>query len=159
VNSIFFEEVCELIAEVRNFRYSLYEENSYNEIVKYIKVGSYLTPSWAEFPFSITDYETYDLRNLLLNCETIHFTETSNCRADKWMLSERLCETAQWEIRELSEMKLQALLNVSPTIYKSCIPPCVEGKCKEGKMSCKKVEQVRTKYQGMLNQITKDNFC
>lgn len=83
---------------------------------------------------------------LILNCDRIKFIISTNARMDCQMLAERICLTAQWEIRELSSKKLDILREISPVLYKSALPSCVCGKCKEGAMSCGKADYMRKKY-------------
>ena len=93
-------------------------------------------------------YEKYGAHafGLILNCDRIKFIISTNARMDCQMLAERICLTAQWEIRELSSKKLDILRGISPILYKSALPSCVYGKCKEGAMTCGKADYMRKKY-------------
>ncbi|WP_425448434.1 FAD-dependent thymidylate synthase [Dethiothermospora halolimnae] len=82
----------------------------------------------------------------ILNCDQVKLVISSNARMDIAMLSERVCENAQWEIRELSTEKLMILKSLSEILYNKAHPSCVFGKCKEGKLSCGKQEEVRKKF-------------
>lgn len=73
----------------------------------------------------------------LPNATMICFVVNSNASNDNWIFRERLCLTAQTEIRELYEEKFLKLYEQSPLVYKHGVPPCVLKKgCKEGRMTC-----------------------
>lgn len=108
-NSKFYEEFLELTNEFKKFRFKIFKK--YNE-------GKAL-------PF-------------LLNCDQIKLIISTNARIDNEMLADRICFNAQWEIRDLSIEKLKALRGLSSILYESALPSCINGKCKEGKLSCGK---------------------
>jgi thymidylate synthase (FAD) len=83
---------------------------------------------------------------LLLNCDKIKIITSTNARIDADIMKERLCNNAQWEIRELYEKKLIQLKKINKTIYENICPPCVKGICPEGKLSCGKILEVKEKY-------------
>lgn len=120
-NSIFYYRVVKLIE-----KYIRFYENSKTSLPKYFLV-------------------------FLLNCHPIEFKVSSNARNDNWIFRERLCLTAQSEIREMYEKKFKILYNKYPDIYKYGLPPCIlTGKCKEGKLSCGKIRQMQEKYSYVL---------
>ena len=77
-----------------------------------------------------------DARYLLPNGCTTNITITMNARELHHFFSLRCCERAQWEIRELAERMMVLCIEVSPAIFSNAGPPCVRGKCPEGKLSC-----------------------
>jgi len=82
-----------------------------------------------------------------LNATCIKFVVSSNLRNDNWIFRERLCYTAQEEIRNLYLKKFDVLYDFYPEILKNGLPPCVTtGKCKEGKLTCSKHTEVKEKY-------------
>lgn len=88
-----------------------------------------------------------DARFVLPNaCET-KLILTMNARSLQNFFRHRLCNRAQWEIRGLAEQMLQLLNNISPILFVNSCPPCVNGKCNEGKLSCGKALEVREKYR------------
>ena len=120
-NSVFYDRVVELIK-----RYIKFYENK----------GTYLESDFLLF---------------LLNCHPIEFIVSSNARNDNWIFRERLCLTAQSEIRNMYEKKFKRLYSRYPDIYKYGLPPCVlTGKCKEGKLSCGKIKEMQEKYNYVL---------
>lgn len=82
----------------------------------------------------------------LLNCQQIKIITTTNARMDCGMLRERICRNAQWEIRSIAEKKLQQLQSMSSILYRSALPSCVYGPCKEGKMTCGQMEEMRKTF-------------
>ena len=69
-------------------------------------------------------------------CET-KMVVTMNARSLYNFFSERCCNRAQWEIRELADLMLKECEKVAPILFSNCGAPCATtGKCPEGKMSC-----------------------
>ncbi|UWG97868.1 FAD-dependent thymidylate synthase [Dehalobacter sp. DCM] len=84
----------------------------------------------------------------ILNCQLIKIVMSTNARIDNAMLSERTCLNAQWEIRQLAVKKLKILRGLSDVLYEKALPPCLISKCKEGKMACGRVQEVRKMFLG-----------
>lgn len=84
-----------------------------------------------------------DARYVLPNaCET-KLVCTFNARSLMNFFAHRCCNRAQWEIRQLAAEMLRLVSEVAPNIFKKAGPPCINGKCPEGQMSCG--EQVKVK--------------
>lgn len=115
--SVFYEEFIKLVIDFKTFRREVLYKYGEDKAV----------------PF-------------LLNCDKIQFLISTNARIDTKMLQERICMNAQWEIRDISTVKLQKLREMSKVLYEGAVPSCVKGKCKEGKLSCGKADIVRQKY-------------
>ena len=79
-----------------------------------------------------------DVRYLLPNGCTTNITITMNARELLHFFSLRCCNRAQWEIREMADRMLELCMEVSPVIFRNAGPPCVNGPCPEGKLSCGK---------------------
>ncbi len=77
-----------------------------------------------------------DARYVLPNACTTNITVTMNARELWHFFSLRCCNRAQWEIREVADLMLAEVKRVCPVIFRNAGPPCVRGKCPEGKMSC-----------------------
>lgn len=89
-----------------------------------------------------------DARFVLPNaCET-KLIVTMNTRSLHNFFSERCCERAQWEIREVANQMLRLVKEVAPLLFANAGPPCVSGNCPEGKMSCGKMNEMRERYKG-----------
>lgn len=89
-----------------------------------------------------------DARFVLPNaCET-KMVVTMNVRSLKNFFAHRCCERAQWEIRALADEMLNLVKTVAPNLFKKAGPPCLNGACPEGKMSCGKTKEKREIYLG-----------
>lgn len=92
-------------------------------------------------------YSDEYLSLFLPNSAYICFVINSNASHDNWIFRERLCQTAQTEIRELYDEKFRRLYYIAPEVYSQGLPPCAQGKgCKEGRMSCGHPEILQEKY-------------
>lgn len=81
-------------------------------------------------------------------CET-KIVFTMNARTLFNFFNKRCCNRAQWEIRELAIEMLKQVKKVAPTLFKNCGPSCVNGPCKEGNMTCGKINEVREKFKNL----------
>ena len=86
-------------------------------------------------------------RYFLLNCQQVKIITSTNARMDCGMLAERICNNAQWEINRIAVAKLEELRKLSDILYKTAVPSCVYGTCKEGKMTCGRAAEMREKYR------------
>ena len=87
-----------------------------------------------------------DARFVLPNACCTKMVCTFNARSLENFFAHRCCNRAQWEIRSVAEQMLMLCLEVAPNLFKKCGPPCLFGKCPEGKMSCGNQSEVRKKY-------------
>ncbi len=94
-----------------------------------------------------------DARFVLPNACATKFIVTMNARSLLNFFKLRCCNRAQWEIRNLAYEMLKIVLRVAPAIFKNAGPSCVRGKCSEGKMSCKKMEEVHKKIEKIKCEI------
>ena len=77
-----------------------------------------------------------DARYILPNaCET-KIVVTMNIRELMHFFSNRCCNRAQWEIRELAWKMLELVRPTAPFILRAAGPGCMRGACPEGKMCC-----------------------
>ena len=85
-----------------------------------------------------------DARFVLPNaCET-KVIVSMNARSLLHFFELRCCERAQWEIRRLANAMLMEARRVAPTIFARAGSPCVSlGICREGKMSCGRINRVK----------------
>ena len=89
-----------------------------------------------------------DARYVLPNaCET-KMVVTMNARSLYNFFRLRCCNRAQWEIRELAAQMCALVKEVAPTIFRYAGPPCLKGRCPEGKMTCGKMQEMKQKYLG-----------
>lgn len=90
-----------------------------------------------------------DARFVLPNACDTKMVATFNARSLQNFFRHRCCNRAQWEIRELACEMLKLVKQVAPNLFKKSGPPCVYGKCPEGKMSCGKMAEVKEKFTSM----------
>ena len=93
---------------------------------------------WEVYRVLSETVEVEDARYVLPNASSTNITITMNARELRHFFSLRCCNRAQWEIRMVADEMLRLAKGVSPSIFKDSGPPCVRGKCLEGKMSCGK---------------------
>ena len=89
-----------------------------------------------------------DARYLLPNaCESKIFV-TMNARQLLHFFGERLCNRAQWEIREVAQKMLDLVRPSYPGIFGAAGPKCLDrGRCPEGKRGCGRFEEVKERYK------------
>jgi thymidylate synthase (FAD) len=87
-----------------------------------------------------------DARFVLPNACSTQLVMTMNVRSLYNFFSQRCCNRAQWEIRELAEQILKLVSGVAPLLFSNSGPCCVSGNCPEGKMTCGKITETRQKY-------------
>ena len=90
-----------------------------------------------------------DARFVLPNACDTKMVATFNARSLQNFFKHRCCNRAQWEIRELATEMLKLVKQVAPNLFKKSGPPCLYGKCPEGKMSCGKMIEVKEKFSNL----------
>ena len=97
-----------------------------------------------------------DARFVLPNaCET-RIIVTMNTRELLHFFSLRMCNRAQWEIREMAEQMFLLCLQTAPALFKKAGPACIRGACAEGEKSCGKAAQIRAARDELLKTITEE---
>ena len=95
-----------------------------------------------------------DARFVLPNaCET-RLIMTMNVRELRHFFSLRMCERAQWEIRQLAEAMHLLCLEAAPSLFKDAGPGCIRGKCPEGEKTCGKMNRKREERRLLLEKTT-----
>lgn len=87
-----------------------------------------------------------DARFVLPNACDTKMICTFNARSLKNFFAHRCCNRAQWEIRELATEMLRLVREVAPHLFAHAGPPCLNGPCPEGKMTCGRMQEVREKF-------------
>jgi len=95
-----------------------------------------------------------EARFVLPNASETKFVVTMNARELIHFFHLRCCNRAQWEIRELAKEMLKQVLKVVPPLFVKAGPPCLQGECPEGKMSCGKMVEVVEEYSALYIQAT-----
>ena len=89
-----------------------------------------------------------DARFVLPNACATKMMLTMNARSLLNFFRLRCCNRAQWEIRELATQMCALVKEVAPTIFRYAGPPCIKGRCSEGKMTCGKMQEMKEKFLG-----------
>ena len=109
---------------------------------KWTKALKAIHKSYAEM-YELTadkDKAGYLLPQSLRKCLVIH----GNFPAWQYMLSLRMCNRNTREVQYICEQIYEAIKNECGENWaKMCLPPCVNGACKEGKFSCGKKYKVK----------------
>jgi thymidylate synthase (FAD) len=113
---------------------------------EFIKTMKYIQKQYEKMTAAGIPKE--DARYLLPNAAETKIIATMNARELKHFFSLRLCNRAQWEIRELAGEMLKEVKKVCPDIFVNDGPGCVSSKCPEGKMTCGKSAEMRKKFNG-----------
>ncbi|NEZ46596.1 FAD-dependent thymidylate synthase [Clostridium niameyense] len=118
-------------------------QDTYNKISSRLK-GKYIEQGMKE---SVAEKKAIeDARYVFPNACASKIIVTMNARSLMNFFRHRCCNRAQWEIRNLADKMLDEVKEVAPILFKYSGPPCLNGSCPEGKMSCGKVVEVREKY-------------
>ncbi len=134
------------IAEIPEAK-ALYEDTMEELAKRYTKLTELLTEG-TEHTKADQKKAIEDARFILPNGCITKMMVTMNARSLLNFFKLRCCSRAQWEIRELAEQMLFQVKEVCPTIFKYAGPPCVKGRCPEGKMTCGKAAEMKKKYLG-----------
>jgi thymidylate synthase (FAD) len=97
-----------------------------------------------------------DARFVLPNAAETKLIITMNARELLHFFSLRCCNRAQWEIREVAWQMLSADAAAAPALFAKAGPPCLFGACGEGKMSCGRADEVKTR-RGGVNAARREN--
>lgn len=97
-----------------------------------------------------------DARFVLPNaCET-RIIVTMNARELLHFFSLRMCDRAQWEIRNMAEQMFILCLKTAPSLFRNAGPGCLRGPCPEGEKSCGKAKQIRETRKSLLKALTEE---
>jgi len=99
------------------------------------------------------DIPQEDARFVLPNAAETKIFVSMNGRELLHFFEKRLCQRAQWEIREAAEQMLALVKEVAPHMFKTAGPGCVNGACPEGKLTCGKSAQMREKYKPHTTRV------
>ena len=92
-----------------------------------------------------------DARFVLPNaCET-RILLTMNARELRHFFSMRMCNRAQWEIREMANQMFKLCYDTAPAIFRDAGPACLRGTCPEGSKSCGSGPLLRKQREALLN--------
>ena len=95
-----------------------------------------------------------DARFVLPNaCET-RILMTMNVRELRHFFELRMCNRAQWEIREMARQMHRICMETAPTLFADAGPGCLRGRCPEGEKSCGKMKEIRQEREELLHALT-----
>lgn len=87
-----------------------------------------------------------DARYVLPNAAETKIVVTMNARSLLHFFELRLCDRAQWEIRQVAWEMLSLVREVAPSIFRKAGPTCVtQGICYEGDLACARAKKVRVR--------------
>ena len=93
-----------------------------------------------------------DARFVLPGAAATRMTMTMNARELLHFFSLRMCNRAQWEIRELAWQMYALVYPLAPSVFENAGPGCAHGACPEGKRSCGKADEVRRRLEEVKKQ-------
>ena len=130
---------------------SFYVPESIKNSIFYDEYTSLLNKISYEIRHHSTSMTLPFMSQFLPNATMIKVVISSNVKNDLWVMRERLCKTAQTEIREFMNRYFLNVVDEYKEIYSKGLPPCaLTNVCKEGKMTCGKALEVRRQYEEYL---------
>ena len=90
-----------------------------------------------------------DARFVLPGAAATRIVMTMNARELLHFFSLRMCNRAQWEVREAAWRMYELVYPLAPSVFELAGPGCARGGCPEGKRSCGRAAEVREKIQGL----------
>lgn len=145
--------------EIKQNNYASYEFEKAMDMIKvaYNNIANELEKEYCKTmtPHQAKKKAYENARAVLPNATETKIVVTMNVRSLFNFFKERLCERSQDEIREMALEMWKCCMEISPTIFSHAVPTCVNGKCKEGKMSCGKALEVKEKYNTEINILDK----
>ena len=90
-----------------------------------------------------------DARFVLPGAAATRIVMTMNARELLHFFSLRMCNRAQWEVREAAWRMYELVYPLAPSVFENAGPGCARGACPEGKRTCGKSAEVREKIQGL----------
>lgn len=104
---------------------------------------------WSEL---LGEGSAEDARFVLPGAAATRMTMTMNARELLHFFSLRMCNRAQWEIRELAWQMYALVYPPAPSVFENAGPGCAHGACPEGKRSCGKADEVRRRLEEVKKQ-------
>lgn len=116
--------------------YIIPKEIAHNQdlMLKFQEISAKSTAFYLELLEKGISFE--DARYILPQATTTNIIFTANARELLHFFRLRCCNRAQWEIRELACNMLKIVKDIAPNIFANAGPPCLNGLCPEGELSC-----------------------
>ena len=90
-----------------------------------------------------------DARFVLPGAAATRIVMTMIARELLHFFSLRMCNRAQWEVREAAWRMYELVYPLAPSVFENAGPGCARGACPEGKRTCGRAAEVREKIQGL----------
>ena len=90
-----------------------------------------------------------DARFVVPGAAATRIVMTMNARELLHFFSLRMCNRAQWEVREAAWRMYELVYPLAPSVFENAGPGCARGACPEGKRTCGRAAEVREKIQGL----------
>lgn len=117
-------------------------EKSGEEFAAFVEVASYVYAKLVE-----VGVPWEDARFVLPNATETNLLLTMDGRSLMHFFGLRLCNRAQWEVQEIAEEMLRQARLAEPELFSRTGPYCVQlGDCPEGRFSCGKAVEMKTRY-------------
>lgn len=112
---------------------------------KYLAQMKTMQRWYDEWTEALGEDAAEDARFVLPGAAATRMTVTMNARELLHFFSLRMCNRAQWEIRELAWQMYALVAPLAPAVFADAGPGCVRGACPEGKRSCGRADEVRAR--------------
>ena len=112
---------------------------------KYLAQMKTMQRWYDEWTEALGEDAAEDARFVLPGAAATRMTVTMNARELLHFFSLRMCNRAQWEIRELAWQMYALVSPLAPSVFADAGPGCVRGACPEGKRSCGRADEVRAR--------------
>lgn len=94
-----------------------------------------------------------DARFVLPGASETRMMVTMNVRELRHFFSLRMCNRAQWEIRELAHEMWKCCFAVAPALFADAGPGCLRGSCPEGAKSCGLAAAIKMQRMADVKEI------
>lgn len=113
-------------------------------LARYEELMEHIHTSYAELLDAGIPAE--DARFVLPNAAATKIVISMNARELHHFFALRCCRRAQWEIRAMATQMLHQCRSISAVLFENAGPPCLNGACPEGSMSCGAMQEVRQEF-------------
>lgn len=101
---------------------------------------------WSE---ALGEDSAEDARFVLPGAAATRIVMTMNARELLHFFSLRMCNRAQWEVREAAWKMYELVYPLAPSVFENAGPGCAHGVCPEGKRTCGKAAEVWMKIKNL----------
>lgn len=116
------------------------------KFARQMKTMQHWYDEWSE---ALGQDSAEDARFVLPGAAATRIVMTMNARELLHFFSLRMCNRAQWEVREAAWRMYELVYPLAPSVFENAGPGCARGACPEGKRTCGKAAEVREKIQGL----------